>query len=145
MVRPNDREISPIECRQLSHVQPLGGGDNGCVDRAEGQISIAAHELGDPEPIRGSHRFDDECTRREIAEEAHLGVDSKSAADEIRDLGDDERRDDERARVVQEEIEAHLVVSVVSVDVRVERPGVDQQSYRPASEARISSIRSEMS
>lgn len=44
-----------------------------------------------------------------------------------------------------EELETLLVVPVVSVDVRVERAGVDDEGYEPISDARISSIRSEMS
>ena len=38
-----------------------------------------------------------------------------------------------------------MVVPIVSIDVRKERPGIDDQSDEPNSIARISSIRSEMS
>lgn len=44
-----------------------------------------------------------------------------------------------------EELKAGAVVSIVSINVRVERPGVDDQRDEPNSAARISSIRSEMS
>jgi len=37
------------------------------------------------------------------------------------------------------------MVTVVGVDVGIQRSGVDQESYRSTSAARISSIRSEMS
>ena len=45
----------------------------------------------------------------------------------------------------QEEFKRLVMVSVVGVDVGVERPGVDQDRYFATSAARISSIRSEMS
>ncbi len=44
-----------------------------------------------------------------------------------------------------EKFEARLVVSIVSIDVGEQRPGVDDQSDEPNSAARISSIRSEIS
>jgi hypothetical protein len=44
-----------------------------------------------------------------------------------------------------EKFEARLVVSIVSIDVGVERSGVDDQRDEPNSAARISSIRSEIS
>jgi len=44
-----------------------------------------------------------------------------------------------------EEIETGPVVTVIAVDIRVQRPGVDDQGNDGTSLARISSIRSEMS
>jgi hypothetical protein len=44
-----------------------------------------------------------------------------------------------------EEIQTLFVMPIVSVDVRVQRPGVDQKRYGRTSARRISSIRPEMS
>ena len=60
-------------------------------------------------------------------------------------LGDDEHGDDERAWVSLQQTEAFIMVTVVGVDVGIERAGVDQEGYRFTSARRISSIRSETS
>jgi hypothetical protein len=44
-----------------------------------------------------------------------------------------------------EQSQARLVVTVVGIDVGVQRTGVDDDGYRAASARRISSMRSEMS
>ena len=144
-VGSDDGEVSSVERGDLGGSQTLGGTDHGCVDRAEGQVLISADELGDAHPVGRSDRLGDEVSGRQVAEESDLGVAAEAAGEEIRDFGDDEGRDDERARVCLEQFEALGVVAVVAVDVGVQRAGVDDQCDCATSPAMISSIRSEMS
>lgn len=53
--------------------------------------------------------------------------------------------DDQRAPMRFEERQAGAVVPIVGIDVGVERPGVDDESYGDISEVSISSMRSAMS
>lgn len=89
--------------------------------------------------------FSEQVARREIAEKSNFGIGAQPSADEIGDFGDDERRDDERTWVSFEQVQASGVVSVVAIDIGVERTGIDDQSDCWTSLARISSMRSEMS
>lgn len=143
--RADDGEVSPVECGDLGDVEPLGGGHHRCVDGSEGEIPIPAHQLGDPEPVTGHHRLDGELPGGEIAQEPDFGLCSEPTADEVGDLCDDEGRDDEGARVGEQQFERFGVVAIVGVDVGVEGSGVDQRGYVGTSAARISSMRSEMS
>ena len=86
-----------------------------------------------------------ECARGEVAEESDFGLPAESRADQVGDFGDHEDRDDQRAGVAFEQVEACVVVRVVGVDVRVERPGVDDQCDDCCSARKISSMRSETS
>jgi hypothetical protein len=87
----------------------------------------------------------DEGACAEVAEKAGLCFPSESRGEQVCDLGDDERGDDERPGVGLEQFEAGSVVRVVGVDVRVERTGVDDQRDGADSARMISSTRSEMS
>lgn len=144
-VGSHDGEVSSVERGDLGGPQPLGGADHRRVDGAEREVAVPADELGDAHPVGGCDRLGDEVASRQVAEESDLGVAAEAAGHEVRDLGDDEGRDDERAGVGLEQFEALGVVSVVAVDVGVERAGVDDQCDCATSPAMISSIRSEMS
>lgn len=89
--------------------------------------------------------LEDEDPRGEVGDESRLGLPADPRPEQVRDLGDDERRDDQRAGVRLEQLEACGVVRVVGIDVRVQRPGVDDQRDGALSERRISSMRSETS
>lgn len=89
--------------------------------------------------------LDGEAAAGEIAEEADLRLPAQPGSDQVGDLGDDERGEDEGAWVGFEQLQAGRVVGVVGVDVCVEGAGVEDQRDGAISEARISSIRSETS
>jgi hypothetical protein len=57
------------------------------------------------------------------------------------DFGYDEEGDGEGGRVVLEDVQATFVVSVVGIEVRIERTCIDESGYRPHSSRRISSMR----
>lgn len=102
-------------------------------------------QLSDPEPVACGHRFNTEMTRGEITQEANLGGGTQSRADEIADLGDDQRRNHQRSWMGQQEVQAGCVVLVVGIDVGIEGTGIDDQGDGTTSRANISSIRSETS
>jgi hypothetical protein len=141
-----DREVPPVDRRDFGDTETLGRGDDRRVDRAKRQVAIARDQLGDTDPVRCRHRLDLEGAGREIAEEADLGLGAEARRQQVDDLGDDQRWDDQRAGMGLQQLERRLMMSVVGVDVRVERTGVDDdRGYGATSAARISSIRSETS
>lgn len=146
MTGPDDAEVTSVEGGDLRDPEALGGSDDRRVDRPEREIAVGSDELGHPEPVARGHMVDGEGAARKVAEEPDLRFDAESRRQQIRDLGDDEARDDERTEVGLEQLETRSVVSVVGVDVGIERACVDEQrGYRSASAPRISSMRSEMS
>lgn len=126
-------------------LQPLGGCDHRRVDGSEGKVAIAPDELGDPQPVSGVNPLDEKLTRCERAEEAGLCLCAQACLEQVRNLRDDENRDEEGTMRRLERFHALPMVVVVRVRGGVERPGVDEDRYGPASSLRISSIRSEMS
>jgi hypothetical protein len=146
MIRAHDGEVAPIDSRDLGDAEALGRGDNRGIHRAQGEVAIARHQFGDPQPIRGRDRLHGERAAGEVAEEADLGLGAQASGEKVDDFGDDQGGDDEWARVGFEQFECGGVVGVVGVDVGVERPGVDdERGYRATSALRICSMRSDTS
>ena len=73
MFGTNDREVAPIECRDRTHAKSFSERDHGCIDCRERKITISADEFRDSHPIARMHRFSDEISGSEIAEESHFG------------------------------------------------------------------------
>jgi len=139
-------EVPAVDGCNLSYAQSLGRGHDGCVDGAERQVAVPSDEFSDAHPISGSHRLDAEGAVCQVAEEAHFGFRTETGTEQVGHLGDDQRGDDQRPRMRFEELQRWRVVGIVGVDVRIQRPCIDdQRRYRATSAARISSTRSEMS
>jgi hypothetical protein len=141
----DDGEAPSIDGRDVIGLEPLGGSDDRGVHCAERQVAVLRHEFGDAHPVGRRDWFNDQIASGEITQETHLGVDAESRAEQVGHLGDHEGGHDQGPRVRFEQIEACGVVAVVSVDVGVQRAGVDDQCDEPTSLASISSMRSEMS
>lgn len=143
---PHDGEMTAVDSGDLDNPQSFGRCDDRCVDSSQWQVPVAGNQFGDAEPVGCCHGFDGERAHCQVAEEAHLGSGAQAGAEQVDHFGDDEGRDDQRTRMGLQEIQRCLVVSIVSIDVGVQRSGVDEQrGYGATSAAKISSIRSEMS
>jgi len=145
MSRADDAEVATVEGRDFGGVEPLCRGDHRRVHGAEWQVAVLGDELGDADRVAGVQRLDREGADGEITEEANLRLPAEPGADQVDDLGDDERGEDERTCVGFEQLQAGGVMGVVGVDVGVEGASVEDQRDGAISEARISSIRSETS
>ena len=143
MSRPNDAEVAPVQCRNLVFVESFCGSYDRCIHAAEREIAVGAYELGNSKPVLGGDGVGDEVAGREVTEEADLRLDSEPGPQEVHHLGDDELGDQERSGVCFEQLEALVVVVVISVDVGIERSGVDDERYWETSLRRISSMRIE--
>jgi hypothetical protein len=89
--------------------------------------------------------FEGEVAGSEVTEQADFRLPSQPSRDQVGHLGQDEGRDDQRAGVGFEQLEACEVVGVVGVDIGVQRASVEDQRDESASARMISSIRSEIS
>jgi hypothetical protein len=106
---------------------------------------MSGYQFGDPEPVCSNDWFGDQVATRQIPKKAHLGFRPEPGLQQISDLCHHECGDDQRPWVVLEEFETPGMVFIVGVDVGVQGPGVDKDSYRFTSARRIASIRSEIS
>jgi hypothetical protein len=130
MGRTNDREVPAIERRELHEPETLRRGNDRGVHGAEGKLPIGRHELGDPDPVRGANRLRDQVPRRQVTQESDLSARTESRLEEVGHLAHDELRNDQRPGISFQQSEAGFVVSIVFVDIRVERPGIDDQRDR---------------
>ena len=140
MPRPHNGEMPPVEGCDRGRSEPLCGDDDRSIHGSKRQIAILRDQFRDAEPIAGDDRIGREVARREIAEEANLSFGTQPCLEEVGDLGDHELRNDQRPLVLEQQGKARLVVAVVFVDVGVQGPGIDEESYRRASRRRICSI-----
>ena len=132
VVWPYHGEVAEIECRHFGYAKALGGGDDRCVDGAKGKVVIARDQLCDSQGVLRVHRLQAHLAGREVAEESSLGLPAETTCDQVRDLGNDEGRDDQGARMSLQQLEARPMMSVVAVHVGVEWPSVNNERYRPA-------------
>lgn len=65
--------------------------------------------------------------KREVAQETHVGVHAEACAEEVRDLGDDQSRDDGWSRVGLGQLRAGGMVAVIAIHAGVEGNRVDDQ------------------
>lgn len=145
MARADDAEVAAVKRCDFGGIEPLRCGDHRSVDRAERQVAVLGDELRDANGVTGMQRLDRKAAAGEIAEETNLSLPAKPGFDQVSDLRNNERGEDEGAWVGFEQLQAGRVMGVVGVDVGVEGPGVEDQRDGAISEARISSIRSETS
>ena len=140
MFRTDNREVSSIQRRDDIEAQPFGKRDDGCVHGSQRQIAISGYQFGDPHPVARENRRCDEVSGSKIAEESHFRRPAEASLNEIGDLGDDQLRHEQWSRMRFEQLQACFMVGVVLVDVRVKRPGIDDQRDRRASCRMISSM-----
>jgi hypothetical protein len=137
--------VAMIQGRDVGHSESLGQRHQRGVGRAQLDVSVPNHELGYPQPVGRVHGFGREGPAGKIAEEEDLGVRTQPLTDQVGGFADDELRDDERPGVGGEQLQALGVMTVVAIDIRIERAGVDDERGQRASARRISLIRSPMS
>ena len=137
----NDREVPPIECSHGADSQSFGDRHHRCVDGPEREVVISADELRNPDPIRREHRLREEISRSEISEEPHLRLPAEARFDQPGDFGNDELRHEQRTSVGFQKPQTNFVVTVILVDIGVQRTGIDDQRDLRASSRMISSMR----
>jgi len=145
MRRPDDGEVPAVKRCDLGDSEPLAGCDHRTVNGAERQVLVPRDQLRDAHPVAGERGFDEQVAAGDISKEADLSLSAEARLEKVGDFGDDEYGNEQRARMLLEQMKTLFMVSVVSVDIGVQRACVDQYRYRATSARRISSIRSEMS
>ena len=136
---PDDREMPAIEGGDGASANSLACGDDRSVDRTKRKVSVGCQQPNDPKPIAWRNRLGHQLARRQVAEEAHLGVRTDSSSQQVGDLGDDQNRHQDWPRVALEKSPAPAVLGIISVVGRVKRSGVGDQRAAN-SDFRISSI-----
>jgi hypothetical protein len=143
--RAHDAEVAVIDGRYLDDVESFGGRDDGGIHGAERKVVVLRDELGDSEEVDRVNWLEGEVAGREVTKEPDFWLPTQAGRDEVGDFGENERWDDQRARVGLQELKTRRMVGVVTIDVGVQRAGVDDQRDESTSARRISSIRSEIS
>jgi hypothetical protein len=86
--RPHHVEVAPVGGRDLSDLQTFRGGYHRGVDRAEGKVAVASHQLGDPHQIPRMNGFKHEVAARDVPQEPDLGLPAEPGAEQVGDLRD---------------------------------------------------------
>jgi hypothetical protein len=141
----NHGEVPAIQRGDLPRFEALTEGDDRRVNGPKRQIPVHADQFRDAQPVPRCDGLDDEVPHGQVPEETQLSRRAQPGRDELGNLCDDQRRDQQRSRMLREQLKAGPVIAVVGVDVGVQRSSIDDQRGDVASAARISSIRSEMS
>jgi hypothetical protein len=96
-------------------------------------VTVFGDKFCDSQPITADNRFCDQTAFSEVGEESDFRLDSQSGLQQIRHLRNDQRRHEQRTGMGVKKLNARLMVPIVSIDVREERPRVDDQCDEPNS------------
>jgi hypothetical protein len=125
VVRAYDAEVAAIEGRNLGDAVPFGRRNHRRIYGSKRQVVVAGHELRHPEEVRRVYRLEREVACRQVTEETHLRLPAKASGKQVGNLGDDQARDDQRARMRLEKLKTYRMVGIVGIDVGVQRARVD--------------------
>lgn len=125
MDRADDAEVAPVEGGNGPRAEPLGSANHRGVDGAQRQIAVDRDELGDPQQVARFDWLENQLTGREVFEQADLSLVPSTPREQVRDLCQAQRGNEEGTRMLVEELNAGAVVSVVCVEIGEERPRVD--------------------
>jgi hypothetical protein len=117
-----DCEVPAIERRKPRDPKALGCSDDGGVHRSKRQVAVLPDELADAQPVARMYGLDGKRAARDIANEPDLSLLADAARKQVRDLRDRQGGHDQRPRMRLEQLTTRVVMSVVGVDVSVERP-----------------------
>ncbi len=133
--------MPPIQRGDLTDPQPFGGRDDGGIHRAEREVTVTRGQLRDAFPVSGEDGLGAQHAGSQIADKPDVRRDTEACRNEVGDLAHDEERDEQRPRMCLEQLEALGVVTVVGVDVRVPRAGIDQDCAAPSSSGSFTVVR----
>jgi hypothetical protein len=114
-------EVAVVESRNLCDPAAFGGGDHGRIYAAKRQVVVSGDELRDPDQIGGVDGLKREAAGGQVSEETDLGLPAEPRGEQIHDFCDDESRDVQRSGIRFQELPASHMMSIVAVDVGVER------------------------
>ena len=126
---PDDGEVSAVKRRDVRFAEPLGGRDDGCVDRSEREVGVRFDELRHPLEVRGSRRLEAEPAARRCSQQGRLPARPERLPNEVGGLGEHKCGNDERACLALEQLSAGGVVRIVADSRSDERSGVYEESY----------------
>lgn len=89
------------------------------------EVGILLDEFPRSFPVAACQRFDVKCAVENEVVESGLGFCTELTVDQLRGLGDDHRRGDERAPAICEQLGILRVVPIIAVRGCYEGPGVD--------------------
>lgn len=118
-------EMSMIEGGDFGDTEPFRRRNNRGVHRAQRKVAVPCDQFCDAKPVGGCDRLRNEVARGQVAKKSHLWAYPQARTEEVNDLGNDQHRNDERARVSFEEVKTGPVMTIVPVDVGVERTSID--------------------
>jgi hypothetical protein len=120
MPGPDGAEVATVERDHDIGAETLGERDDGSVCATEWELGVSLYEVGDTRPVPCRGRFDVEFLQ--APEEGRLSLGAESSADDVCDLCDRQRRNDQLKVGAPEDLERLLMIGVICIDDRIERP-----------------------
>jgi hypothetical protein len=104
--------MAVVECRNRVESVALGQRDDRGIRHPEREVEVLHHQLFDALPVGVEDRFHRQLACDQSASEGELGVRAYAIAEEVGDLDQDERRDQQRAYGAREELNALRMMGV---------------------------------
>ena len=130
MCRAYHSEVPAIQCCDAVHPKALCSSDHGRVDSAQGKVVVVGDQLDNACPIIDCNLLRDQDALGEVRNEMRFSFGPETCGNKIGDFGDHQDGDEECAAELLQEFPTFAVMTIVRVESRVERTGVDQEGYR---------------
>jgi hypothetical protein len=127
MTGTNRPEVPVVQGGDLSDVQPFGDSDDRGVGGPEREVGVGLHKFDHPNEIRLLEAHVYERAFNEGAQEGGLNPGPGTPLEEVADLSDHRRRDQDLAPgevQTSEEVDARTVVLVITVQRGDKRAGI---------------------
>ena len=108
----DDSEVAAVEGGDRRCAETFGSDDHARVDRAEREVGVGFHQLGDASELGGLEGLEGDRARFEFAEQAYLDGGACDPADQIGGLSDNQLRNDQRFSGGLEKGHAAVVIRI---------------------------------
>ncbi len=138
MLRNDLPEVAVVEGSHGGYPESFGDCDDRCVSRSEREAAVLNHQFRHPPEVRRGQWFDLKFFCRQGSQELCLSLWSM-LGEHVADLGHDGRWNDQWAGFVDERCRTGLVLAVLAVRDRQQRPGIANDHAPPPSSRRRTS------
>lgn len=129
VARPHRPEMAVVEGGELRLAEALDDRQNGAVDKADLQVGVGAHQLGDTPIVLDGQVLDLKLSGPDRVEQGGQGICSELAPEKVVDLDQDGTRHDPSLGTALKKRSAASVLLVVSDHRGNQGAGVEDQRY----------------
>jgi len=127
--------MPPVQGGHLEDAVPFRAGDHRGISDTQREVPVGRYQFGDPKPVPRMYRIHEKGALRQVLGEQDFGSRPQAVTDQIGDLGDDQRRNNEWTGERPQQIQTPFVKRIVAIGKRIQWAGIDHQTWHSLNSA----------